>query len=83
MVLRLRGGHCQVPCGIFDDPKLVAEVRIISTQRPLPAPITFRYVLPSTPFIPCPLSVESPGRQRISAANNAAYVQRHNVNPFR
>merc|ERR1712127_95275 len=27
LVLRLRGGHCQVPCGIFDDPKLVAEVR--------------------------------------------------------
>merc|ERR1712006_80680 len=26
LVLRLRGGHCQVPCGIFDDPKLVAEV---------------------------------------------------------
>ena len=24
--LRLRGGHCQVPCGIFDDPKLVAEI---------------------------------------------------------
>merc|ERR1719220_1689321 len=21
LVLRLRGGHCQVPCGIFDDPK--------------------------------------------------------------
>merc|ERR1711877_113432 len=27
LVLRLRGGHCQVPCGIFDDPKLVAEVK--------------------------------------------------------
>merc|ERR1712110_253115 len=27
LVLRLRGGHCQVPCGIFDDPKTVAEVR--------------------------------------------------------
>merc|ERR1712199_37834 len=27
LVLRLRGGHCQVPCDIFDDPKLVAEVR--------------------------------------------------------
>ena len=27
LVLRLRGGHCQVPCGIFDDPKLVAEVQ--------------------------------------------------------
>mmetsp|Transcript_109556 Transcript_109556/g.153352 ORF Transcript_109556/g.153352 Transcript_109556/m.153352 type:complete len:208 (+) Transcript_109556:23-646(+) len=25
--LTLRGGHCQVPCGIFDDPKLVAEIR--------------------------------------------------------
>ena len=24
---RLRGGHCQVPCGIFDDPKLVAELK--------------------------------------------------------
>lgn len=23
----LLGGHCQVPCGIFDDPKLVAEVK--------------------------------------------------------
>ena len=27
LVLRLRGGHCQVPCGIFDDPRMVAEVR--------------------------------------------------------
>merc|ERR1712227_708811 len=26
-VLRLLGGHCQVPCGIFDDPKLVADVK--------------------------------------------------------
>jgi len=26
LVLRLRGGHCQVPCGIFDDPALVAEI---------------------------------------------------------
>jgi len=26
LVLRLRGGHCQVPCGIFDDPATVAEV---------------------------------------------------------
>jgi ubiquitin len=23
LVLRLRGGHCQVPCGIFDDPATV------------------------------------------------------------
>ena len=23
----IKGGHCQVPCGIFDDPKLVAEVK--------------------------------------------------------
>ena len=34
LVLRLRGGHCQVPCGIFDDPKLVAEVS--RHTRPLP-----------------------------------------------
>jgi len=27
LVLRLRGGHCQVPCGIFDDPKTVAEIK--------------------------------------------------------
>ena len=27
LVLRLRGGHCQVPCGIFNDPKLVSELR--------------------------------------------------------
>jgi small subunit ribosomal protein S27Ae len=27
LFLRLRGGHCQVPCGIFDDPKLVAEIK--------------------------------------------------------
>jgi len=27
LVLHLRGGHCQVPCGIFDDPKLVAEIK--------------------------------------------------------
>merc|ERR1712103_10393 len=27
LVLRLRGGHCQVPCGIFDDPKLASELR--------------------------------------------------------
>jgi ubiquitin len=26
LVLRLRGGHCQVPCGIFDDPAMVAEM---------------------------------------------------------
>jgi len=26
LVLRLRGGHCQVPCGIFDDPATVAEI---------------------------------------------------------
>ena len=25
-MLRLRGGHCQVPCGIFDDPMIVAEI---------------------------------------------------------
>eukprot|EP00947_MAST-08B_sp_MAST-8B-sp1_P003774 g3774.t1 len=25
LVLRLRGGHCQVPCGIFDDPAIVAK----------------------------------------------------------
>jgi ubiquitin-small subunit ribosomal protein S27Ae len=27
LVLRLRGGHCQVPCGIFDDPHVVAEIQ--------------------------------------------------------
>jgi len=27
LVLRLRGGHCQVPCGIFDDPALVGELK--------------------------------------------------------
>src|SRR5210317_2075348 len=27
LVLRLRGGHCQVPCGIFDDPMICARVR--------------------------------------------------------
>merc|ERR1711906_5131 len=27
LVLRLRGGHCQVPCGIFDDPAMVAEIQ--------------------------------------------------------
>jgi ubiquitin-small subunit ribosomal protein S27Ae len=27
LVLRLRGGHCQVPCGIFDDPAIVAELK--------------------------------------------------------
>ena len=26
LVLRLRGGHCQVPCGIFDDPRMVSEM---------------------------------------------------------
>jgi small subunit ribosomal protein S27Ae len=26
LVLRLRGGHCQVPCGIFDDPLMVKEL---------------------------------------------------------
>jgi large subunit ribosomal protein L40e/small subunit ribosomal protein S27Ae/ubiquitin C len=25
--LSLLGGHCQVPCGIFDDPKLVVELK--------------------------------------------------------
>jgi ubiquitin-small subunit ribosomal protein S27Ae len=27
LVLRLRGGHCQVPCGIFDDPAVVAQIK--------------------------------------------------------
>jgi ubiquitin-small subunit ribosomal protein S27Ae len=27
LVLRLRGGHCQVPCGIFDDPAMVAQLK--------------------------------------------------------
>ena len=27
LVLRLRGGHCQVPCGIFDDPMICAKLR--------------------------------------------------------
>lgn len=27
LVLRLRGGHCQVPCGIFDDPAMVQELK--------------------------------------------------------
>jgi ubiquitin len=27
LVLRLRGGHCMVPCGIFDDPLMVSEIR--------------------------------------------------------
>ena len=27
LVLRLRGGHCQVPCGIFDDPKVLLPKR--------------------------------------------------------
>jgi ubiquitin len=27
LVLRLRGGHCMVPCGIFDDPQIVAEIK--------------------------------------------------------
>ncbi|GKY94493.1 hypothetical protein MPSEU_000415200 [Mayamaea pseudoterrestris] len=27
LVLRLRGGHCMVPCGIFDDPHIVTELK--------------------------------------------------------
>jgi ubiquitin-small subunit ribosomal protein S27Ae len=27
LVLRLRGGHCQVPCGIFDDPMKMQELK--------------------------------------------------------
>ena len=27
---RVRGGHCQVPCGIFDDPAMVASLREMS-----------------------------------------------------
>lgn len=27
LVLRLRGGHCQVPCGIFDDPAMVGQMK--------------------------------------------------------
>ena len=27
LVLRLRGGHCMVPCGIFDDPAMVADLQ--------------------------------------------------------
>uniref|UniRef100_A0A7S3SLF8 Ubiquitin-like domain-containing protein n=1 Tax=Strombidinopsis acuminata TaxID=141414 RepID=A0A7S3SLF8_9SPIT len=26
LAVRLIGGHCQVPCGIFDDPKLVTDI---------------------------------------------------------
>jgi len=34
LVLRLRGGHCQVPCGIFDDPAIVEEIKqAIATIR--------------------------------------------------
>ena len=28
--MRVRGGHCQVPCGIFDDPAMVAQLREMS-----------------------------------------------------
>lgn len=39
LVLRLRGGHCQVPCGIFDDPKLVADVKeAVATIKKAMAP---------------------------------------------
>ena len=31
LVLRLRGGHCQVPCGIFDDPAMVGELKQAAT----------------------------------------------------
>jgi len=31
LVLRLRGGHCQVPCGIFDDPAIVNEIKEAAT----------------------------------------------------
>jgi large subunit ribosomal protein L40e/small subunit ribosomal protein S27Ae/ubiquitin C len=27
LVLRLRGGHCMVPCGIFDDPLIVKDIK--------------------------------------------------------
>ena len=27
LVRRLRGGHCQVPCGIFDDPAMVPDLQ--------------------------------------------------------
>ena len=27
MKIKTKGGHCQVPCGIFDDPAMVAEVK--------------------------------------------------------
>jgi len=27
LTMRLHGGHCQVPCGIFDDPMMVAEIK--------------------------------------------------------
>ena len=27
LILRLRGGHCQVPCGIFDDPATVDAIK--------------------------------------------------------
>lgn len=28
--VRVLGGHCQVPCGIFDDPAMVAQLREMS-----------------------------------------------------
>ena len=50
LVLRLRGGHCQVPCGIFDDPKTVAEVKeACSTIRKVSTPPT----LPRSPPATC------------------------------
>lgn len=30
LVLRLRGGHCQVPCGIFDDPAMVSQMKEVA-----------------------------------------------------
>merc|ERR1712062_338160 len=34
LVLHLRGGHCQVPCGIFDDPAIVEEInQAVATIR--------------------------------------------------
>jgi ubiquitin len=41
LVLRLRGGHCQVPCGIFDDPAMIAELKeACATIRKAMAQIT-------------------------------------------
>ncbi|KAJ1453817.1 nickel-containing superoxide dismutase-domain containing protein [Pelagophyceae sp. CCMP2097] len=49
-VLAVQGGHCMVPCGIFDDPRMVAEVKeMAATARKAVAQVNELFAAGLTP----------------------------------